>query len=237
MKWNEVKSELTRIIGNWELSGQGEGGLAARQSDGMFNNRIQHALNTRHDFFTNHNTYLFYFWIQLEKHQLLASTLQKLGDNVAAKDGTKDGLPDLFGDFDKDDDLTSSTTTSKEMDRNEIKDLQKSINNHGKSIEAAARIMARERKETANKDRRAKMHSEVRAAILCLGAEERELTIKRAIAQQQDNQILVSIYESQISTVTAQIDYHQLMLENEHEENETPKKDNTTPKRTRYTNE
>ena len=76
LKWNEVKNELTRNIGNWELSGQGEGGLTARRSDGMFNDRAQHALNTRRDFFTNHNTYLFYFWIQLEKHQLLALTLQ-----------------------------------------------------------------------------------------------------------------------------------------------------------------
>jgi hypothetical protein len=27
LKWNEVKNKLTQIIGNWELSGQGEGGL------------------------------------------------------------------------------------------------------------------------------------------------------------------------------------------------------------------
>ena len=118
LKWNEVKNELTQIIGNWELSGQGEGGLTARLSNGMFNGREQHALNTRHDFFTNHNTYLFYFWIQLEKHQLFASTLQKLGGHIAAKDGTTRGLPDLFGDLDEDDDLTSSMTASKEMDSN-----------------------------------------------------------------------------------------------------------------------
>lgn len=93
LKWNEVKNVLTRIIGNWGLSGQGEGkgGIIARRSDGMFNDRAQHALNTRRDVFTNHNTYFFYFWIQLEKHQLLASMLQKLGDNVAAKDGIRGG--------------------------------------------------------------------------------------------------------------------------------------------------
>jgi hypothetical protein len=28
LKWNEVKNRLTRIIGNWELSDQGEGGFA-----------------------------------------------------------------------------------------------------------------------------------------------------------------------------------------------------------------
>ena len=234
LKWNEVKNELTWIIGNWERSGQGEGGLIAERSDGMFNDREQHALNTRRDFFTNHNTYLFYFWIQLEKHQLLASTLQKLGDNVAAKDGTRGGLPGLFEDSSEDDDLTSSTTTSKEMHSNKIADLKKSIDNHGKSIEAAARIEAQEREETANKDRQAKIHSEARSAILQLGAEERELTIKKAVALQQNNQVLVSIYESQIMTVTAQIDYHQTILASAHEENNTPQKDNTTPKRARF---
>jgi hypothetical protein len=60
------------------------------------------------------------------------------------------------------------------------------------------------------------------------------LTIKKVIALQQNNQILASIYESQISIVTAQIDYHQTILASEHEENNTPKKDNTTPKRARY---
>ena len=37
LKWNEIKNALTRIIGNWERSGQGEGGLVyAEQSDGMY---------------------------------------------------------------------------------------------------------------------------------------------------------------------------------------------------------
>ena len=62
LKWNEIKNALTRIIGNWEHSGQGEGGLVdAERSDGMFNDREQHALNTRRDFFTTQNTYLFFF--------------------------------------------------------------------------------------------------------------------------------------------------------------------------------
>ncbi len=28
LKWNEVKNKWMRVIGNWELSGQGEGGVA-----------------------------------------------------------------------------------------------------------------------------------------------------------------------------------------------------------------
>jgi hypothetical protein len=195
----------------------------------MFNDRAKHALNTRRDFFSNHNSYLFYFWIQLERHQLLALTLQKLGNNVAIEDGTRVGLPDLFGGYDDDDNITSFTTTNKEVESSEINNLKQSINNHGKSIEEAARIEAIERKETANKDRQAKADSEARAAILCLGVEEQELTIKKAIAQQENNQVLANIYDSQILTVTAQIDYHQTILARDHENNNTPKKNNTTP--------
>ena len=175
LKWNEVKNELTQIIGDWEHSGQGVGGLTAQRSDGMFNDHEQHALNTRRDFFTNHNTYLFYFWIQLEKHQVLASTLQKLGDNIAAKDGTRGGLPGLFEDSNEDNNLTSSTTTSKEMDSNKINNLKKSIDNHGKLIESAARIEVQERKETADRDHQVKIHSKACSTILQLGAEEQEL--------------------------------------------------------------
>ncbi len=87
-----------------------------------------------------------------------------------------------------------------------------SIDNHGKSIEAAARIEAQERRETAEKDRQAKAHSEARAAILRLGSEERDLTVKKAVAMQEKNQVLVDIYESQILAVTSQIEYHQTIL-------------------------
>jgi hypothetical protein len=167
----------------------------------------------------------------LERHQLLALTLQKLANNVAPKDGTRDGLPDLFGGYDDDNDITSSTTTSKEAEISKMNDLKQSINNHGKSIEEAARIEATERKETADKDWWAKADSEARAAILCLGVQEQELTIKKAIAQQENNQVLVNIYESQILTVTTQIDFHQTILASDHENNNTPKKNNTTPKK------
>jgi hypothetical protein len=197
----------------------------------MFNDRAQHALNTCRDFFSDHNSYLYYIWIQLERHQLLASTLQKLANNVAAKDGTKDGLPDLFGGYNDNKNITSSTKTSKEAEISKMNDLKQSINNHWKSIEEAARIEATERKETANKDWRAKANSEACAAFLCLGVEERELRIKKAIAQQENNQVLVNIYESQISTVTAQIDFHQTILASDHENNNILKKNNTTPKK------
>jgi hypothetical protein len=110
-------------------------------------------------------------------------------------------------------------------------EISQSIDNHGKSIEEAARIEATERKETANKERRVKADSEARAAILCLGVEKQELRIKKAIAHQENNQVLVNIYQSQILTVAAQIDLHQTILASDHENNNTPKKNNTKPKK------
>ena len=61
----------------------------------------------------------------METHQFLASTLQKLGDNIAARDGTRDGIPDLFGNSDDDEELTSSTTSSKAQDSSNINELKK----------------------------------------------------------------------------------------------------------------
>ena len=61
------------------------------------------------------------------------------------------------------------------------------------------------------------------------------MTIKKAVALQEKNQVLVDIYKSQISEVSTQKEYHQLMLaSDEIESSNTPQKDNT-PKRARYT--
>jgi hypothetical protein len=134
---------------------------------------MQHAMDSPISFFDHHNIYLFYFWIMLERHQLLASTLQKLGDHVATKDGTKRGLPSLFGDRDDltDEELSSMMMNTKQSD-NDLASLKQSIDNHGKSIEAAARIEAQERKETADKDHLFKVNAKAHAAILHLGVEE-----------------------------------------------------------------
>jgi hypothetical protein len=66
---------------------------------------------------------------------------------VAAKVGTKRGLPSLFDDWDDristgnmtEKELSSTSTNTKQAD-NDLASLKQSIDNHGKSIEAAARI-------------------------------------------------------------------------------------------------
>ncbi len=174
----------------------------------------------------------------LERHLLLASILQKLGDHVAAKDGTKKGLPSLFGDWDDltDKEVSSRTTNTKQLD-NDLASLKQSIDNHGKSIEeAAARIEVQERKETADKDCLFKINAKACAAILHLGVEEQELTVRKGITLQENNQVFVNIYDMQIATISAQIEFHQAILAAEHVRNETPKKGNKTPTKI-YANE
>jgi hypothetical protein len=54
--------------------------------------------------------------------------------------------------------------------------------------------------------------------------EEQELRIRKAIAHQENNQVLVDIYDMQIATISAQIEFRQGILAAEHERKETPKK-------------
>ncbi|KAG7353942.1 hypothetical protein IV203_003298 [Nitzschia inconspicua] len=87
-------TSLTRIISNWERSGQGDGGFhedGAFESDhplfGTFADREPAALNSRCSFCEDHQTYLLYFWHILEKHQLLQTSLNALPAGVATTDG------------------------------------------------------------------------------------------------------------------------------------------------------
>ncbi len=70
-----------------------------------------------------------------------------------------------------DKELSSITMTTKQMDY-DLTSLKQSIDNHGKFIEAAARIEVQERKETVDKDHQFKIHTKAHAVILRLGVEE-----------------------------------------------------------------
>jgi hypothetical protein len=252
-KWATVKKELTRIIANWERSGQGDGGIDDidnvddnQRSDGTFKERSQHAMDSRANFFDNRNTYLLYIWIMLEKYQLLASTLQRLDDNIAGKDGTTSGLPSVFtnGDgFETDEDNLSSGTSKFNSEMIAIKN---SIEKHGNSIVEAAGIDARQRYE-----------EQLRGAVLTLDSEKRDLEKEKRplesekrgfrvqLAVNKQNKELVKVYQdlieeidsqiekidSQIAEVDAKINYHSSLLEdattNAHE---TPMRNNKSPR-------
>ena len=187
----------------------------------------------------------------LEKYQLLASTLQRLDDSIAGRDGTTSGLPSICnrddGDGNFNDDNLSSATSKFDS---EMSVLNSSIENHGKSIVRAAEIDARQR-----------YSEQLRGAVLTLDAEKRALekekrpleSEKRGIRIQKalvkDNQELVSIYDeqikeidsqiagidSQIADVASKIDFHSSLLgETTTDAQETPMRNNKTPRRLGY---
>jgi hypothetical protein len=84
-KLSSMIVELTRIIGNWEKSGQGDGGTLqddteSEQEDGdheqttfefgALSGRRQGALDQRRMFFKQGQSYLLYLWHMLDKHGL-----------------------------------------------------------------------------------------------------------------------------------------------------------------------
>jgi hypothetical protein len=103
---SSMRADLSRMIKNWELSGQGDGSLindvgdddpspeddglslpgaantpttpSAKPSFGQLENRTSAAMDSRANFLNGKPSYLLMFWELADKHQLLASTLQRL---------------------------------------------------------------------------------------------------------------------------------------------------------------
>jgi hypothetical protein len=88
----QMQTELMRLITDWEKSGQGDGRLietedCPNQSEdetvqrkfGGLDHQSPGALNDRAAFLRNNKcSYLLILWEEVDKHQLLASTLQRL---------------------------------------------------------------------------------------------------------------------------------------------------------------
>jgi hypothetical protein len=112
---SSMRADLSRMIQNWELSGQGDCSIPAGQGnddddDGLslpksvgsddfpetpvkpaFGNlagRTPHALNSRQIFLNGLPSYLLILWEMADDHQLLSSTLQRLDNDVAAVDAS-----------------------------------------------------------------------------------------------------------------------------------------------------
>jgi hypothetical protein len=101
------RATLLRIIGDWEQSGQGDGGHFAEDDTskpparvpgdvdfGFLHDRPAAALGTRANFLNGKRnslvrrpTYLLYFWEVADEKQILCSTFQNLSNNTAASDG------------------------------------------------------------------------------------------------------------------------------------------------------
>lgn len=111
-KFSSMIVELTRIIGNWEKSGQGDGGILGEEPEeedednegavlhrhefGALDGRPQGALDQRHLFFKQGQSYLLYLWHMLDKHGLRGTAFQMLDDSVSAANGGA-GVPSIIG--------------------------------------------------------------------------------------------------------------------------------------------
>jgi hypothetical protein len=105
-----MRSQLLRIIQNWERSGQGEGGgRHDGDDDGELEEVCEDITATTSESFGSLSqthrpvcalqngaafspvgkpSYLLYFWESANRHQLLHSALQRLDSNVAASDAS-----------------------------------------------------------------------------------------------------------------------------------------------------
>ena len=101
-KLKQLRASITRLIRQWEKSGQGDGGRFDTDDEssvpheilnenschfGSLQDRPQYALDNRAAFLHGKPSYLLYFWEFIDKHGLLSTTLQRLNDEVSAVDG------------------------------------------------------------------------------------------------------------------------------------------------------
>jgi hypothetical protein len=226
-KWSSMILEMNRCIANWQKSGQGEGGIddADNVSDrefGSLSNRSQHALATRETYFKDRQLYLLYLWCMLDKHALLGSALQKLNNSVSATNGAG-GVPSVVRAVNKDaDDGSASSSRSSTGNSTTIASLGKSIEKHGQSLVAVARMETQDRE----KERLRKEKSEIRGAIRELSREKRSLSLQYCSEMQKRNKFMADSIMEQMNDIQMDIEKHEVLLESM---TETPKKTNRTP--------
>jgi hypothetical protein len=138
-RMQQMRTELMRLITDWEKSGQGDGGLidigesadvgdTTQRQFGGLDHRSPGALNDR-SAFLRHNkcSYLLILWEEAEKHQLLASTLQRLDRTVGAPDAMH--TPSVYGVRRTNTPSPSPSTTSEGTLRDTIQGFQNRLCN------------------------------------------------------------------------------------------------------------
>ena len=131
-KWNSMNLALKQKITNWERSGQGDGGYIDNDSNsyhtdnddedgneefqfGQLEGRSQHALDLRHNFFDDRNSYLLYLWDILDEHNLVQSSMQQLLHGIGSDNGSN-GVPLVVGGKRNNEEEDDSLTSSKKRD-------------------------------------------------------------------------------------------------------------------------
>jgi hypothetical protein len=243
-KWSGLLHGLNRQIEKWERSGQGDGGYIddadAFGDDedetrpapkfGELSNRSQGALDSRAAFFRDKESYLLYLWEVLECNGLLVSSMQRLNGLAAAANGA-DGIPSVLGAVNPGD--VSSVTTADRSDKHsntqKMKDLSKTINDHGKKMVSVAKMKCNQREKDRNereKNRSYAMQAEIRASLRSLGAEKRQMTIQMQAEKVKKNKSMETVYADAIAEIEEK-EKQEISLLNEC--TTTPQKSNLSP--------
>ena len=236
--FTSTRSDLLRIISNWEMSGQGDGGrenedatvddngsstsidieeLPPATMGGNLRNRPPRALDNRAAFLNGRPSYLLYFWEVADTHQLLASSLQRLGDNANASSA----LSPPFISTSTRSSITSSGGSSRVRGRRERHDdnvmapfvhsLQALADSQQELLADRARDRQHEREENSRKrrfNRRSELMDEARRYRRD-SAELAGLLDERSVR-------LSAFYDSEVAKLEQEI----ARLESEHDDNQ-----------------
>jgi hypothetical protein len=176
-KFSTMNTELTRIINNWEMSGQGEGGQergdGATEQDlvqggdifGCLADRPAGALHRRAAFCGHSASYILYMWEMFYKHQLLRSSMQRLNEEVSAANGAN-GVPSVI--------FERSSVSAAGVVVND--DVLLAMSTHGDRVFAGLRELGSSQETIARSNENvARMHGvQEREKLRRLGRQERE---------------------------------------------------------------
>ena len=148
---------LTKVIQNWEKSGQGDGGHLDEDDEdvpefGSLEGRTPHALHCRHNFVKGSQSYLLYLWHTFDKHQLLHTSLNAFPDDVGASDGAE-SVPSAI-----------STAEPSARKSKSVAEAEEGLGKIAESIAAVGNAMLQER-AGAEKDRIDKKEAEIKRRL------------------------------------------------------------------------
>ena len=218
-----IRTHLIRLITDWERSGQGEGGhtnAAGEDIDvectlptviensipdpiyevndfkfGGLANRRRPALANRRNFLNGKPSYLLYFWELMDKHQLLASTVQRLDESAAAADANS--VPTI----------RSSASKRRRSDDEDLRAL-KSVSD---AITGLAKEQKLDRKERI-KALRVEREGRVQERLNHLRDTLREYRRYRAEARVRHESDMVLFYDEEIKAIEDDIRGKELQL-------------------------
>ena len=204
-KFSGMMVELSRVIGNWERSGQGDGG-AEKEDDseeeagpeqvqfGALRNRERGALDRRASFVPCSASYLLYLWHMLDKHDLLRSSMQRLDEGVAAGNGGS-GVPSVILRRGESDDggTANSVLSSKQDEISRL--LYQGLKELGEKTDKASQRDAEEREKGRVQQRVLFLET----GIETLEEKKRKLSVE--IEQHKKSKTMVDILQGQLEDV------------------------------------